>query len=125
MGAYAPYDNASLAFKVYRTFSVDATTGNTVPVDSTETYTANIQLQLSSEDQKPGIAENEMRCKGRLLDPSTFSSKIKVGSIAECTVNGINGTLRLTDLGSKSLTFARSTLFQEFSGVFKQAGRAG
>ena len=125
MGAFAPYDNASLAFKVYSSFAVDSKTGNRVPVNSTENYTANIQLQPNKSDQKPGIDENEMVCKGRLLSPSSFSAKVKVGSVASCTVNGINGTLRLTDLGSNTLTYARSTLFQEFTGVFEQNGKGG
>ena len=66
-----------------------------------------------------------MVCNGRLLSPTTFSAKVKVGSVASCTVNGISGTIRLTDLGSNTLTYARSTLFQEFTGVFEQNGKAG
>ena len=125
MGAFAPFDNAALAFEVYGSFATDSKTGNRVPVNSTENYTANIQLQPNKSDQKPGIDENEMSCTGRLLSPTTFSTKVKVGSVAACTVNGISGKLRVTDLGSNTLTFARSTLFQEFSGVFKQNGKAG
>ena len=125
MGAFAPYDNSALAFKVYSSFALDSKTGNRVPVKTTENYTANIQLQPNKSDQKPGIDENEMSCKGRLLSPTTFSTKIKVGSVATCTVNGISGTLRLTDLGSNTLTYARNVLFQEFSGVFEQNGKAG
>tara|TARA_Y100000289_G_C3923741_1_gene152023 strand:+ start:175 stop:552 length:378 start_codon:yes stop_codon:yes gene_type:complete len=125
MGAYAPFDNASINFDVYSSFTLDANTGNHVPVTVTEAYIANIQLQANKSDSKPGIDENEMACKGRLLSPTQFSDKVKVGSIATCTVNGIEGTLRLTDLGSNTLTFARSTLFQEFIGVFEQNGKAG
>jgi len=125
MGAYAPFDNASVTFKVYSSFAVDSRTGNRVPVTTDESYTANIQLQPNKADQKPGINEGEMLCKGRLLSPTEFSSKVKVGSVGTCTVNGITGTLRLTDLGSNTLTFARNTLFQEFSGVFEQTGKGG
>lgn len=125
MGAYAPFDNASLSFQVYGTYVLDPETGNRVPVNSAETYTANIQLQSNSPDQKPGIDENEMTCTGRLLSPTQFSAKVKVGSIATCTVNGMAGTFRLTDLGSNTLTYARNTLFQEFGGVFEQNGNAG
>jgi len=125
MGAYAPFDNASINFDVYSSFTLDANTGNHVPVNVTEAYIANIQLQANRSDPKPGIDENEMSCTGRLLSPTQFSDKVKVGSIATCTVNGIEGTLRLTDLGSNTLTFARNTLFQSFSGVFEQNGKAG
>ena len=125
MGAYAPFDNASINFDVYSSFALDSHTGNRVPVNVTETYTANIQLQANKSDPKPGIDENEMTCTGRLLSPTQFSNKVKVGGVAACTVNGIEGTLRLTDLGSNTLTFARNTLFQEFVGVFEQNGKAG
>ena len=125
MGAYVPFDNASVTFKVYSSYGVDSRTGNRVPVTTDETYTANIQLQPNKSDEKPGINEGEMLCKGRLLSPTEFTSKVKVGSVGTCTVNGITGTLRLTDLGSNTLTFARNTLFQEFSGVFEQNGKGG
>jgi hypothetical protein len=125
MGAYAPFDNAALVFKVYSTYAIDPNTGNKVPVDTAETYTAHIQLQTSSQDYKAGIDEAKFSCKGRLLSPTTFSPKVKVGAVASCTVNGVSGTLRLTDLGSNSLTFARNTLHQEFSGVFEQVGKGG
>lgn len=125
MGAYAPFDNASVTFKVYSSFAVDSQTGNRVPVTTDESYTANIQLQSNKAELKQGIDEGEMLCKGRLLSPTEFSSKVKVGSTGTCTVNGITGTLRLTDLGSNTLTFARNTLFQEFSGVFEQTGKGG
>lgn len=125
MGAYAPFDNATLNFEVYSTFAVDPSTGNPVPVNTSETYTANIQLQSGISENKPGIDESESPCTGRLLAPTQFSAKVKVGSVAACTVNGISGTLRLTDLGSNTLTFARNTLFQRFSGVFEQNGKAG
>jgi hypothetical protein len=125
MGAYAPFDNASVTFKVYSSFAVDSRTGNRVPVTTDESYTANIQLQSNKAELKPGIDEGEMLCKGRLLSPTEFSSKVKVGSTGTCTVNGITGTLRLTDLGSNTLTFARNTLFQEFTGIFEQTGKGG
>lgn len=125
MGAYAPFDNASLSFEVYGSFAYDSQTGNRVPVNTTETYTANIQLQLNKSDFKPGIDESEMTCKGRLLSPTTFSAKVKVGSVASCTVNGVAGTLRLTDLGTNTLPYARNTLFQEFTGIFEQTGKGG
>lgn len=125
MGAYAPFDNASISFEVYSSFALDSNTGNRVPVTTTESYVANIQLEPSRPDQKPGIDENKMTCKGHLLSPTQFSAKVKVGSIATCTVNGITGQIRLTDLGSNTLTYARNTLFQEFLGVFEQNGRAG
>ena len=125
MGAFAPFDNAALSFQVYNAFAVDSQTGNRVPVNTTESYVANIQLQPNKSEQKPGIDENDVTCKGRLLSPTEFSAKVKVGSTAACTVNGISGTLRLTDLGSNTLTFARNTLHQEFMGVFEQNGKAG
>ena len=75
MGAFAPYDNASLAFKVYSSFAVDSKTGNRVPVNSTENYTANIQLQPNKSDQKPGVDENEMVCKGPYR-PSRFHQRL-------------------------------------------------
>lgn len=125
MGAYAPFDNATLTFEVYGSFALDSQTGNRVPVNTNETYTANIQLESNQSDFKPGIDENEMPAKGRLLSPTEFSSKIKAGSVATCTVNGVSGTFRITNLGTNTLPFARNTLFQEFSGVFEQTGRGG
>tara|TARA_A200000159_G_C7125739_1_gene256725 strand:+ start:71 stop:448 length:378 start_codon:yes stop_codon:yes gene_type:complete len=125
MGAYAPFDNATLTFKVYSIFAVDPATGNRVPVNADETYTANIQLQTGTTTSNPGVDESDIPCTGRLLSPTQFSAKVKVGSKATCTVNGISGTLRLTDLGSNTLTFARNTLFQQFTGVFEQSGKAG
>lgn len=125
MGAFAPFDNASLEFEVYGSYATDPQTGNRVPVNTTESYTANIQLQSSKQDIKPGIDKNDIPCKGRLLSPTTFSGKVKVGAYASCTVNGISGRLRITDLGSNMLTYARNTLYQEFSGVFEQNGKGG
>lgn len=125
MGAYAPFDNATLVFQVYSSFATDPQTGNRVPVNTAETYVANIQLEPSRQDYKPGIDENKVPCKGRLLAPTTFSSKVKVGMVADCTVNGITGTLRLTNIGSQELLFARSTLHQGFIGEFEQTGKGG
>lgn len=125
MGAFAPFDNATLVFQVYSSFAMDPQTGNKVPVNTGETYVANVQLQPSTQDFKPGIDEAKVTCKGRLLSPTTFTNKVKVGAIAECTVNGVAGTLRVTDIGSNALLFARSTLHQEFSGIFEQTGRGG
>lgn len=67
MGAFAPYDNAALVFKVYTSYAVDPNTGNRVPVTKDESYVANIQLQPSRQQSKPGIDENDVNCKGRLL----------------------------------------------------------
>ncbi len=125
MGAFAPFDNSSLDFAVYSSYAIDPQTGNRVPVNTTETYAANVQLQPVQLSSDPGIDQSDMSCKGRLLSPTVFSTKVKVGSIATCTVNGISGTLRLTDLGSNTLTYARSTLHQEFTGVFEQNGKVG
>ena len=125
MGAYAPFDNTTLTFKVYSSFSVDPNTGNSVPVNTEEVYTANLQLQDSTNKDKPGVDENDIPCSGRLLIPTEFSSNVKIGSEAACTVNNITGTFRLTDLGSNTLPFARNTVFQSFTGVFEQTGRAG
>lgn len=125
MGAYAPWDNATLVFQVYSSYATDPGTGNKVPVNTTETYVANVELQPSSQDYRPGIDENIVQCKGRLLSPATFGSKVKVGMTAACTVNGITGTVRLTDIGSRELLFARSTLHQGFQGVFEQTGKGG
>jgi len=125
MGAYAPFDNATLVFDVYSSFATDSKTGNRVPVTTAQTYVANIQLQPNGQDFKPGIDENKVPCRGRLLTPSTFSSKVQVGMTAKCTVNGITGTLRVTNIGSQELLFARSTLHQGFIGEFKQIGKGG
>ena len=125
MGAYAPFDNATLVFRVYSTFATDSKTGNKVPVNTPETYIANVELDLNRQDYKGGIDENIVQCRGRLLAPSTFSAKVKVGMVADCTVNGITGTLRVTDIGSRELLFARSTLHQGFRGEFKQTGKGG
>jgi hypothetical protein len=125
MGAYTPWDNATMAFKVYSSFATDPETGNRVPVNTTETYIANVQMQSGKQDYKPGIDENVIQCKGRLLTPTVFGSKVKVGAIADCTINGMTGTLRVTDIGSNELVFTRSIFHQGFTGVFEQTGKGG
>ncbi len=124
MGAYSPFDNTTLDFHVYSSFTLDPTTGNRLPNTVTETYTCNVQLSSKFSENKEGINEVETRCTGKLLSPATFSSKIKVGMIADATVNGVEGKLRLLDMGSNTLVFARASQFQDFSGIFEQTGAA-
>ena len=126
MGAYAPFDNAILDFQVQEgTLAVDPDTGNTIPLLESQLYICNIQLELSSQDNRPGVDKASIRATGRLLKPSTFSEYIKVGSIARCRVNDIEGRLILTDLGTQLLPFVRNDLFSQFTGRFEQFGAAG
>jgi hypothetical protein len=125
MGAYSPFDNAKLVFQVYSSFSTDQSTGNLIQKTVEETYLCNIQLNTATSKTKAGANEVEIFCNGKLLSPSTFSSKIRVGMEASATINGLLGKLRILDLGSNVLSFARSTQFQEFRAEFEQIGAAG
>ncbi len=125
MGAYSPFDNATLVFQVYGSFSNDPTTGNRVQNNTSETYLCNVQLRTASSENKGGINEVETLCVGKLLSPATFSSKVKVGMEADATINGATGKIRILDLGTNVLPYARATQFQSFSGEFEQTGAAG
>lgn len=125
MGAYSPFDNASLVFQVYGSFANDPTTGNRVQNNLEETYLCNVQLTAAAQQNKDGINEVVTLCSGKLLAPATFSAKIKVGAEAAATVNGATGKIRILDLGTNVLPYARATQFQSFSGEFKQTGAAG
>lgn len=125
MGSYSPFDNTTLVFKVYSSYSTDKATGNLVQNDTNETYICNIQLSGKFSENKEGVNEVESRCSGKLLSPATFSTKIKAGMYADATINGVTGRLRLVDLGTNMLPYARATQFQSFAGVFEQTGAAG
>lgn len=126
MGAYAPFDNALLEFQVPEgTLAVDPDTGNTIPLLLNEEYICNIQLELSTQDNRPGVDKASIRATGRLLKPTTFSEYVKVGSIARCRVNETEGRLILTDLGTNLMPFVRNDLFSQFTGRFEQFGGAG
>ena len=125
MGAYSPFDNAELTFQVYGSFSLDPTTGNAVQNFLPETYICNIQLEGAFEEQNQGVNKVSTSCSGKLLSPSIFSEKISIGMEAAATINGVEGTVRILDLGTNILPFARKTQFQSFSGVFEQVGKAG
>ena len=125
MGSYSPFDNSTLVFKVYSSYSTDKATGNLVQNDTNETYICNIQLSGKFSENKEGVNEVESRCSGKLLSPATFSTKIKAGMYADATINGVTGRLRLVDLGTNMLPYARATQFQSFAGVFEQTGAAG
>ena len=124
MGAYSPYDNAQLSFSVYSSFTLDPSTGNRLQNTVNENYSCSVQLSDKFSENKEGINEIETRCKGKLLAPAVFSEKIKVGMVAEATINGVSGKLRLLDMGSNTLVFARASQFQDFSGIFEQTGAA-
>ena len=47
MGSYSPFDNSTLVFKVYSSYSTDKATGNLVQNDANETYICNVQLSGS------------------------------------------------------------------------------
>ena len=125
MGSYSPFDNTTLVFKVYSSYSTDKATGNLVQNDTNETYICNVQLSGKFSENKEGVNEVESRCSGKLLSPATFSTKIKAGRYADATINGVTGRLRLVDLGTNMLPYARATQFQSFAGVFEQTGAAG
>ena len=125
MGAYSPFDNAELTFQVYGSFALDPSTGNSVQNYLPETYTCNIQLEGAFEEQNQGVNKVSTSCSGKLLSPAIFSDKISIGMEAAATINGVQGTVRILDLGTNILPFARKTQFQSFSGVFEQLGKAG
>ena len=125
MGSYAPFDNATLTFQVYSSYVTDPTTGNRVQQNQPQTDVCNVQLNSKFTENNEGVNEIETSCSGKLLNPPTFSSKIKAGMIAEAVINGVTGKLRVTDLGSNTLTYARASQFQNFTGQFEQTGAAG
>ena len=125
MGSYSPFDNATLTFKVYASFTFDPTTGNRVQNNVDEPYVCNIQLNSQSTENKEGINQVDTRCTGKLLAPSVFSSKIKAGMTADAIINGVTGKFRILDLGTNIIPYARVTQFQSFSGIFEQTGAAG
>ena len=125
MGKYSPFDNATLVFQVYGSYTVDSTTGNTVQNNVSETYKCNVQLDGAFSETKEGVNEVSASCSGKLLEPAVFTSKIKVGMEADATINGATGKLRILDLGTNVLPFARATQFQSFTGVFEQYGGGG
>ena len=125
MGSYSPFDNATLVFKVYSSYSTDKATGNLVQNDANETYLCNIQLSGKFPENKEGVNKVESQCSGKLLSPATFSTKIKAGMYADATINGVTGRMRLVDLGTNMLPYARATQVQSFAGVFEQTGAAG
>ena len=107
MGAYSPFDNATLVFQVYGSFSTDPTTGNRVQNNTAETYLCNVQLSSAFSDNKEGINEVATICTGKLLSPATFSAKVKVGMEAAATINGATGKIRILDLGPCIQTCSR------------------
>lgn len=125
MGAYSPFDNAELTFQVYGSFALDPSTGNAVQNFLPESYICNIQLEGAFEEQNQGVNKVSTSCSGKLLSPAIFSDKISIGMEAAATINGVEGTVRILDLGTNILPFARKTQFQSFSGVFEQVGKAG
>jgi len=126
MGAYSPFDNAELTFQVYGSFQLDSTTGNFVQNFTPESYICNIQLEgIFEEELNQGINKVSTSCSGKLLSPAIFSDKISIGMEAAATINGVEGTVRILDLGTNILPFARKTQFQSFSGVFEQLGKGG
>ena len=125
MGSYSPFDNTTLVFKVYSSYTTDKSTGNFIQNSVDETYTCNVQLSGTFSESKEGVNETEFRCTGKLLSPATFSAKIKTGMYADATINGVTGRFRIVDLGTNVLPYARATQFQSFSGVFEQAGAGG
>ena len=125
MGKYSPFDNATLIFQVYGSYVVDSTTGNTIQNNVSETYKCNVQLDGAFTENKEGVNEVSASCSGKLLEPAVFTSKIKVGMEADATINGATGKLRILDLGTNVLPYARATQFQSFTGVFEQYGGGG
>ncbi len=125
MGFYSPFDNSTLTFAVYGSFSVDPFTKNRVQNSVDEVYTCNIQLNVAQSDVREGVNLGDLVCTGKLLAPSVFSEKVKVGALAQAVINGVQGTVRLVDIGTNVLPIARASQFQNFVGVFEQVGRTG
>lgn len=124
VASYAPWGNAQLVFEVgTNTISDDPETGN--PVQGTETldYLAAITLDAPNWQPQPGVDNTSYSCRGRLLSPSFFDSRITNGSQAQATINGATGRFELTfDLGMDA--FHRRDLRQTFLGIFRLIGGA-
>ena len=85
MGIYAPFDNATLVFKVYNGFTTDETTGNRIQQDREQTYVCNIQLSPKFSENREGLNKVDTLCEGHLLNPAVFDTKIKVSVDVQAT----------------------------------------
>jgi hypothetical protein len=122
IATYAPWGNAQLAFEVGNsTITDDPTTGNPVQGVEVLEYLAAITLEAPNWQAQPGVDNTTYSCRGRLLTPTTFDTRITNGSQAEATINGALGRFELTfDLVMDA--FHRQDLRQTFQGTFRVNG---
>ncbi|MGA0787459.1 MAG: hypothetical protein ACO3QH_08205 [Ilumatobacteraceae bacterium] len=122
IATYAPWGNAQLAFEVGTTsITDDPETGNPVQGIEVLEYLAAITLDTPNWQPQAGVDNTTYTCRGRLLTPATFDSRITNGSQAEATINGAYGRFELTfDLAMDA--FHRRDLRQAFQGTFRVNG---
>lgn len=125
IASYAPWGNAELAFEVGDGDPTpDPTTGNLVQTPLTLEYLAAVNIEAPAWREAPGVDQTSYSCRGRLLTPVLFDSRIVNGSQAQATINGAAGRFELTfDLAMDA--FHRRDLRQSFQGTFRLVGGPG
>jgi hypothetical protein len=124
VASYAPWGNAQLVFEVGTSaISEDPETGNPIQGIERLEYLAAISLESPNWQPQPGADNTSYSCRGRLLSPSIFDSRITNGTQAQANINGAIGRFELTfDLGMDA--FHRRDLRQVFLGTFRLIGGA-
>jgi hypothetical protein len=124
IASYAPWGNAELVFEVgTNVISDDPETGNPIQGVERLEYLAAVTLESPNWQPLPGADNTTYSCRGRLLSPSTFDSRITNGTQAQAKINNAVGRFELTfDLGMDA--FHRRDLRQIFLGTFRLVGGA-
>jgi hypothetical protein len=122
MSTFAPFDVATLSFDVAASWTVDPKTGNTIPVETTKSYTAAVKLSPASTTPEAGADQTVYSVTGKLLSPTYFGNEVRNGALCRMTVNGIEGRLELSDIGIGTPSTYRRWLKQDIQGTFRVVG---
>jgi len=125
---FGPFSDGTITFSVgdaTDSWITDETTGNYIPGSShtvTLEYEVTVNLSPASNNDPPGVDIPRYNCDGRLLSPTTFDSRVRIGMSAAAKLCGVDGRLILADIGLSTDPDYRSTLRQRFSGTFEYVG---
>lgn len=122
MTAWAPFANASLTFALAKAYTTDPETGNVIETTESVTYSAFLKPQSPQYKAQPGSDMTDYFCEGRLLSPSTLDSRICNGAVAQCTLNGVQGSFQIR-LDLMMQTSYQQDLHQKLVGTFEAVGR--
>lgn len=122
MSAWDVFANASLTFDVVSSYTTDSTTGNSIETTSTVTYSAYLKPAGASYKSQVGADVTSYLCEGRLLSPRTLDAAIVNGSVAQCTLNGVQGSFQLKLELAQQSTY-RTHMHQILVGTFQAVGR--